>query len=116
MVLCICHGVTNLRGVAVLQSHAAAALPVTQPKQTARPADAEAETYQISPYRYPMFVDTDLCRQSACHCCSDMRIAVCTWFLLLPTRYCNQRDQNLNNLPNVAVLLSPGVFEFEIPV
>ncbi|KAL0036011.1 hypothetical protein WJX77_011218 [Trebouxia sp. C0004] len=33
------------------QSHAAAALPVTQPKQTARPADAEGETYQISPYR-----------------------------------------------------------------
>ncbi|KAL0054711.1 hypothetical protein WJX82_001328 [Trebouxia sp. C0006] len=33
------------------QSHAAAAPPVTQPKQTARPADAEAETYQISPYR-----------------------------------------------------------------
>ncbi|KAL0035130.1 hypothetical protein WJX79_002287 [Trebouxia sp. C0005] len=32
------------------QSHAAAALPVTQPKQSARP-DAEAETYQISPYR-----------------------------------------------------------------
>lgn len=46
------HGVAKLRGVAVLQSHAAAAPPVTQPKQTARPADAEAETYQISPYRY----------------------------------------------------------------